>query len=106
MLEVGNWIGIDQVVVIGIEDQITKMDLSMDKTIKKDLNIVRIIEKEILGEETIEEYKIIENKLLERNIEVTITVLVGAEVGQEIDNIQVILGGMIKVALVQDQVLE
>ena len=44
MIEVGNGIGLDQVVVIGIEDQI--IDLRMDKTIKKGLNMVRIIEEE------------------------------------------------------------
>ena len=43
MIEVGNRIGIDGVVVIGIEDQIIEINLSMDKTIEKSLNMVRII---------------------------------------------------------------
>ena len=94
--------------MIGIEGRIIEMDLSMDKAIEKGLNMVRIIEEEILGEETIEEHKIIENKPLEGNIEVSMemVILIGVEAGQEIDNVQIILGGMIEVALGKDQVLE
>ena len=49
----------------GIENQIIEIDLSMDKTIEKGLNMVKIIEEEILGKEIIEEHKIIEDKCLE-----------------------------------------
>ena len=52
MIELGNGIGIDKVVVIGIEDQIIYIDLSMDKIIERGLNIFRIIEEETLGQET------------------------------------------------------
>ena len=41
----------------------------MDKTMQKGLNMVRIIEEETLGGETIEEYKIIKEKYLEKDIE-------------------------------------
>ena len=53
----------------------------MDKTIEKGLNMVGTKEEEILGQGTIEEHKIVEDKCLE--------ILIGEEVGQEIDNIQV-----------------
>ena len=46
MTEVGNRIVLDQLVVIGIEDQIIEIDLSINKTMEKDLNMVRIIEEE------------------------------------------------------------
>ena len=67
--------------------------------------MVRIIGDKLLGEETLEEHKIIEGKHLEGNIEVTMgmVTLRGVEAGQEIDNILVILGGMIEVALCDDQ---
>ena len=78
--------------MIDIEDQIIEIeiDLSMDKTINKSLNMARIIKEEILEEETIEEHKIIADKLLEWNIEVTmgIVILIGVEVGQEIGMFQ------------------
>ena len=35
MIEVGNGIGIDQVIVIGIEDQVIEIVLSIDKTTEK-----------------------------------------------------------------------
>ena len=70
MIEVSIGIGIDKVVVIGVEDQI--IDLSMDKTIEKGLNMVRIIEEETsVREDTIEKHKSIEDKCLEEDIEVT-----------------------------------
>ena len=53
VIEVGNGIGLDQVLVIDIEDHIIEMEISMDKTIGKSLNMVRIIEEETVGEETI-----------------------------------------------------
>ena len=78
MIEAGNGIGIDQVVLIGIEDQIIDVDLSVDMPREKDLNMVRITE-----EETSEEHKIIEDKPLEGNIEETmgIVILIGVEAG-------------------------
>ena len=67
-----------------------------------------MIKEDILGEETIDEHGITEDRLLEGNIEVTmgIVILIRVEAGQEIENFQVILGWMIEVALGQDQVLE
>ena len=73
--------------MIGIEIQIIEIDLSMDKTIEKGLHMVKIIGK-TLGEETIHEHKIIEDKLLEGNIQETrgIIILIGVEVGQDVDS--------------------
>ena len=65
MIEVDNGIGNDQVVVIDIEYQIIDRP-QYGKTIEKVPSMIRIIE-----EETIEEHKIIEDKPLEGNIEVT-----------------------------------
>ena len=62
---------------------------------------------ETLGEETLEELKIIENKPSEedrgndRNSH-----LIGVEAGQEVDNFQVILGGMTEAILGKDHVQE
>ena len=42
MIEVGKGIGTDQVAVIDIEDQIIEIYLSMDKTIYRGLNMVKI----------------------------------------------------------------
>ena len=60
------------------------MILSNDKTIEKGLNMFRIIEEHTLGEKTLEEYKIIEDKPLEGNIEGTTrtVILTGVEAGQ------------------------
>ena len=70
--------------------------------------MIRVIEDIILGEETIEEHKMIKNKLLDRNIEVTmvLVILIGIEAGQKMNNVQVILEGMVEVTLGEDQVLE
>ena len=76
MTEVGNGIEFDQEEVIDIEDQIIEIDLSMDKTIGKGLNMFIIIAEESLGDKTIEEHKIIEDKLLEGNIEVTTGIVI------------------------------
>ena len=59
-------------------------------------------------EETTQEHKIIEDKPSEEDIEETtgIVILIGIEAGQEIDNFQVILGGMTEVVLGQDLVYE
>ena len=66
----------------------------------------RIIKEEILGKETLEEYKIIEEKPLGENRKVTIglVIFIGVEAGQYIDNSQVILGEMAKTVLGQHQV--
>ena len=90
------------------KDQIIDIDLGMDKTIDRHLNMVRNIEEEIIGEETIEQHKIKEDRRLEGNIEKTIgiVILIRIEAGQEIDNIQVSLEGIIEIVLGQDQVLE
>ena len=61
----------------------------------------------ILGEEILEKHKIIEVKILEVDIEVIteMKILKEVEIGLEKDNIQVILEGMIKAVVVdQDQV--
>ena len=99
-------ISLDQVVVIDIEDWIIERDISMDKNIEKGHNMVGIIEEETLGEEIIKQHKITAVKPLEGNIEVTmwIVILMGVEAGHEIDNIQVILRGMIEVVLGQDKI--
>ena len=106
MIEVGNGIGLDQVVVIGIEDQITEIDFSIDKTIKKAIKMVRIIKEEILRQGTIELYKIIEYKPLEGNKGETmeIVILIAVEAGQEIANFLILLGVMMEVELGQDHV--
>ena len=76
MIEEGKGIGLDQEAVRGMGDQIILIDLRMNKTIRKGLSIVRIIEKEILGEEAIEKHKIIEDQYLEGNIEVTMGIVI------------------------------
>ena len=108
MIEVGNEIGSDWVVVIDIEDEIIEIELSMEKTIQKGVNMVWIIEEETLGEQTIEENRIIEDKPLEEDIEGTtrIVSLIGIETGQEIDTFQIILGGIIAGVIGQDQGLK
>ena len=55
-----------------------------------------------------QEHKIIAEQPLEGNIEeiMGIVNLIGVEACQEMDNFQVILGGMIEVVLGQDKVLE
>ena len=105
MIEVGNGIGKDQVIVIGIEDQIEEIDLSMDKTIARGFNMFQIIEDKTLGGETLEEHKIIEDKTLERNIEENHgnSNFDGVEADQEIGNFQVNLEGITEVGLGQDQ---
>ena len=42
MIEVGNGMDVDQVVVMGIKDQIIEIDLSMDKILDRGLNMLRI----------------------------------------------------------------
>ena len=73
----------------------------MDRIIEEGPNMLTI--KEVtLGEEILEECKIIEVLILEVDIEVTIEmVLEEVEVDLEKDNIQVILEGMIKAVVDQ-----
>ena len=78
----------------------------MDRIIKEGHNMFTIIEV-TLGEEILEEYKIIEVNILEVDIEVSteMKTLEDLEVGLEKDNIPVILEGMNEVVVVdQDQV--
>ena len=80
----------------------------MDRIIEEDYNMITIIEV-TSGKEILEECRIIEVRILEVDIEVTIKMktLEEIEVDVEKDNIQVILEGMIKAAVVdQDQVQE
>ena len=82
--------------------------LNTDRTIEEGHNILTIIEM-TLGEETLEKPKIIEVKILEVDIEVTIEMktLEEVEVDLEKDNIQEILEGMIRAIVVgHDQVSE
>ena len=83
-----------------------EVELSTDRIIGEGCNMLTIIEV-TLGEEILEEWKIIEVKMLELDIEVTIEmkILEEVEVGPEKYNIQVILEGMIEAAVIdQDQI--
>ena len=94
----------DQIVEIG-ECHI-EVDLSTDRIVEEGYNMITIIEVS-LGEEIIKECKMIEVKILEVDIEVTIEMktLEEMEDGLEKDSIQVILKEMIKSVVVdQDQV--
>ena len=98
-------IDIDQIREIG--EWHLEVEVSTDRIIEEGCNIIIIIIEMILGEEFIEECKIIEVNILEVDIEVTIEMktLEEVEVDLEKDNIQVILEGMIEaVAVDQDQV--
>ena len=101
-------------VIIRIDtDQIAKIgechleiELSMDRIIEEGCNMLIIIEVN-LGEEIFEECKIIEVKILEVDIEVTIKmkILEEVEVGLGKYSIQVILEGKIEAVVVgQDQI--
>ena len=97
-------IDINQVVEIG--EHHLEVEVSMDRIIEEDCNMLKPIEM-ILGENVLEECKIIEVRILEMDIEVIIemTILEEVEVGK--DNIQVILDGMTEaVAVSLDQVWE
>ena len=78
----------------------------MDRIIEEGHNMFTVIEM-TLGEEGLEEHKVIEVKILEVDIQIVIgtTILEEVEVGLGKDNIQVILEGMSKAVVVdQDQV--
>ena len=95
-------IGIDQTVEIG--EHHSEVEVSMDRTIEEGNNMLIPIEM-ILGEKILSG-KIIEVKILEVDIKVIIemTTLEEVEVGLGKDNIQVILEGMIEVAVGLDHV--
>ena len=94
----------DQIVEIG--ECHLEVELSMDRTIEESRDVLTIIEM-TLGEEILEKCKIIEVKALEVDTEVPIDMrtLEEVDIGLEKDNICVILEGMIKaVVLDQDQI--
>ena len=72
-----------------------EVEASMDKTIEEGHTMIKII-KVTLREEILEEHKIIEVRILEVDVEVTIemTTLEEVEVGLEKDSIQVVLEEM------------
>ena len=98
-------IGIDQTVVI--RECHVEVEPSVEKIIEEGHSMIKIREV-TLGKEILEEYQIIEVKILGVDIEVTLgmTVLEEVAVGLEKDSIQVMLGGMIEVTVDQDQIQE
>ena len=95
----------DQTVEIG-ECHI-KVELSMEKTIEEGHSVIKIIEV-TLGKEILGECKIIEVRILELEIEVTLGMITleEVEVGLEKDSIQVTLEEMREAVVDQDQVQE
>ena len=90
----------------GVGECYLGVDLSMDRIIEEDCNMLIIIEM-TLEEDILGKHKIIEVRILEVDIEAIIemTILEEVEIGLGKDNTQVILKGMIKVVVVdQDQV--
>ena len=98
-------VGIDWTVETG-ECHI-EAELSMDKTIEDGHSMIKIIEV-TLGEKILEEHKIIQVRILEVDIEVTLEMitLVKVEVYLEIDSIQVTLGEMREAVVDLDQAQE
>ena len=93
-------------VEIGEDD--SEIEVSIDRIIEEGHNMLILIEM-TLGEENLEECKIIGVKILEVDMEVIteMKTLEEVEVGLGKGNIQVILEGMIEaIAVCQDQVLE
>ena len=103
MIKVKIKIDSDQTVEIG--ECHVEVDLSMNRIIGEGCNMITII-KVTLGEEILEEHNIIEVKISEVDIEVTIEMktLEEVEVGLEKDCIQVILEETIKAVADQDWV--
>ena len=93
----------DQIVEIG--ECHLEVELSTDRIIEEGCNMSTIIEV-MLGQEIVEEHKIIQVKILEVDIEVTIKMKIveKVKVGLEKESIQIILEGVIKVVVDQDQV--
>ena len=100
-------IKIDKDLVVEIEGHHSEVEVSMGRIIREDHDMSIIIGM-TLGETIIERHKIIEVKLLEKDIGIIVietTTLEELEVALEKDNVQVILAEMIEVAVVdQDQV--
>ena len=98
-------IKIDTDNTVEIEECYTVVELSIDRIIEEGSNMITVIEM-TLGEEILEEHKIIEVKISEVDIKVTIEMktLEEVEVDLEKDSIQVILEEMIKAIVDQDQV--
>ena len=96
-------IGIDQTVLI-VECH-TEVELSMDKILECSCSRIKIIEV-ILGKVISEKCKIIEVRILEVDIGVTLGMITlgNVEVGLEKYNTQITLGEMIEAAVDQDQV--
>ena len=92
MIKIDIKIGIDQTVEIECHIEV---ELSMDKTIEESNSMIKIMEM-TLGEEFLEEHRIIEIRILEVDIEVTfgMITLVEVEVGLEIDSIWLTLEEM------------
>ena len=105
MIRIDTKIGIDQTVAIG--ECHLEVELSMDKIFEEGCSMIKIIEV-ILGKAILEECKIIEFKILEVGIEVTLGTLTleEVEVGIEKDSTQATLGEMREAAVDQDQVQE
>ena len=105
MIKIDIKIVTDQTVEIG--ECHTEVELNTDKTIEEGCSMFRIIEV-ILGEEILEKCEIIEVKIVEVDIEVTLemTTLAEVEVGIQKDSIQVILEEMRKIVVGLDQVQE
>ena len=105
MIKVIIKIDTDQIVEIG--ECHLDMELSMDRIIEEGNSMLTIIGM-TLGQDILEECKIIEVKILEVDIEVTIEMktLAWVEVGLEKDSIQEILEETIKAVVGQDQVWE
>ena len=98
-------IGIDQTVMI--RECHIEVELSMDKISEEGHNMIKIIEV-ILGKEILEEHKIIQVRILEMDIEVTLGMITLEEiaVGLEKDRNQVTLGEMREAAVDQYPVQE
>ena len=102
MIKANIKIDTDKIVEIG--ECHLEVEISTDRLIEKGCNIT--IKEVNLGEEITEKCKIIELKILEMDVEVTIEMktLVEVEVGLEKDSTQVILEEVIKAVVDQDQV--
>ena len=101
-------IKIDTNQTVETEECHTEVELSMYKTLEEGCSMIKIIEV-ILGEEILEECKIIEVRILEVDIEVTLEMITleEVEVGLEKGSIQVVTEEMSKIVVVGlDQIQE
>ena len=92
-------IDVEQTVEIG--EHHSEVEVSIDRIIEEGHNMLIIIEM-TLGEEILGNHKIMEVSIIELDIEtiIEITILEEVKIGPGKDNIQVILAGMIKAAVV------